>query len=264
MEAIIEILIPVAVLSAMALVFGLVLSIAYKKLAVKPDEKLIAIREHLPGANCGGCGFAGCDAFAAALADGTAKVSMCTVCSADQRKAIGKVMGIAVENTEKKVAFVHCGGGVGCLDSYEYRGIEECSAASVVSGGPKKCKFGCLGMGTCVKNCPFGAISVGENGVAVVDKEKCTGCGACVTSCPKKIISLIPYNSTVKIVCSNLEKGKVVKDKCKHGCLACGLCERNCPENAIKMENNLPVIDCDECVNCGICVNKCPSGSIMQ
>lgn len=264
MEVIIEILIPVILLSVMALVFGLVLSIAYKKLAVKPDEKLAEIREHLPGANCGGCGYAGCDAFASALADGKAKISSCAVCSAEQREAISAVMGVEAESTEKMVARVHCAGGTNCLDRYDYYGVKDCEAASAVTGGPKMCSFGCVGMGTCVKHCPFGAISIGANGVAVVDASVCTGCGTCVSSCPKKIISLIPADGAVNVACSGREKGKTVKDKCKRGCLACGLCAKVCPENAIMITDNLPSVDYSKCAGCNACADKCPSHSIVR
>lgn len=258
-----DILWPVIALGAMGLILGLGLAIAAKVFAVKTDPKVESVRSFLPGANCGGCGFPGCDGFAKALAAGEAKPSACVVVSADNLKSIADVLGVNAEAGEKKVARVKCRGDAEyCLPKYNYNGIADCRAAAALAGGPTSCRYGCVGLLTCAKACPFDAIHLSDKGIAEIDEEKCTGCATCVAVCPKNSIALVPKAQTVYVRCHAPEKGKAVSVNCKAGCIACGLCVKKCPEQAITMVDNLPVIDYDKCTECGTCVAACPKDVI--
>lgn len=247
-------------LGGLGILFGCILGYASKKFNVPVDEKVTKIRECLPGANCGGCGFAGCDACAQAIANGTAPANSCTVASADATAKIGLIMGVKVENEEPKKAFVKCSGT--CESAKikgEYYGNMDCQEAVIIPGsGVKACSYGCLGLGSCVKACKFGAMSI-KDGIAHVDEDKCTACGACVKACPKGLIELKPISEVIRVNCNSKDKLKAVKDVCDAGCITCGQCVRNCPTQAITMENNLPVVDKDKCTLCMTCVQKCPT-----
>ena len=227
------------VISAMGLIFGLLLGIAAKIFKVEQDEKIPLIMEVLPGANCGGCGYAGCAQFADAVLKGDAKPGGCSVGGASVAAGISKIMGIDAGDFEKKIAFVRC---AGCDDvanrRFTYDGTTDCVAASKLLGGQKACSYGCLGFGTCIGACKFGAISI-VDGIAAVDIEKCTGCGACAKVCPKSLIKIISKNDKYIVKCSNKEKGAVVRGECSAGCLGCKLCEKNCPVEAVKVDNFL-------------------------
>lgn len=245
------------IIGGLALLLGIGLAAAAKVFAVKKDERVEKIRACLPGANCGGCGFPGCDGFAEAVVKGEATLNGCAVSSADAVAKMGEIMGVSVETGEKKVARVHCGGS--CESAKEkaaYRGIADCRAAQSVLHGVKACQYSCIGLGTCVQYCPFDAIHI-EDGVAVVEEDKCAGCDACVAVCPAHTIHLEPASQKVFVACSNREMGKAVVNVCTVGCIGCKLCMKNCPEGAIEMVNNVPVIDAEKCTSCGICVEKC-------
>ena len=223
------------------------------------------MREALPGNNCGGCGYPGCDGAAAAIVNGEAPVNVCPVGGAAVSKEIGRIMGQEVAEAARMTAFVHCGGDCEKTRSdYVYTGVEECSIMPFVpGGGSKRCSFGCMGYGSCVKACNFNAIHI-VNGVAVVDREACKACGACVKVCPNHLIELIPYeNADYHVICSSKEKGKAVMDACDIGCIGCKKCEKNCPSNAIKVEDNVARIDYALCSNCGACKENCPRGCIL-
>ena len=167
------IILAAVVVGGTGLVISILLGIASEKFKVPVDEKEVAVRECLPGNNCGGCGFAGCDALAKAIAAGEAPVGACPVGGQPVADKIASIMGVEAGVGEKQVAFVKCAGTCDKAKSkYKYAGNEDCvSAMSVPGGGPKACSFGCTGFGSCVKVCDFDAIHV-INGVAVVDKEK--------------------------------------------------------------------------------------------
>ncbi len=253
-----DILIPVGVLAGVALVLGIVLAIASKVFAVKVDERVNAVAEKLPGANCGGCGYTGCAALAEAIVKGDAKPNSCNVGGNAVAEAIGEVLGIKVEKTARKRAQVMCSGtGDLTTKKYIYKGAADCIAAAKLGGGDKLCPNGCIGLGTCAAACPFQAIEV-IDGVAVVNYKKCRGCGVCIASCPKHIIELIPYDSTHWVGCKSIDKGAVTRLQCKVGCISCKLCEKSCPSSAITVNNFLASIDYDKCTGCGVCVDKCP------
>ena len=254
---------PLIVLGGMGLVLGLGLAIASKIFEVKTDPNVEKIRELLPGANCGGCGFPGCDGFAKAVADGSADASKCVAISCDNLAAVGAVLGIEVKEGEKMVARVICrGDSENCVSKYKYSGISDCRAAAALAGGPSACQFGCVGLMTCGRVCPFDAIYLSDKGIAMVDEDKCTGCGVCVQTCPKHGIVIMPKEQSVYITCRTTNKGKAVTEVCKAGCIACGLCAKKCPENAITMVDNLPVIDYGKCTGCGTCAGVCPKSAI--
>ena len=253
------IIIAAAVVGILGILIGIFLGIASEKFKVEVDEKEILVRNELPGNNCGGCGYAGCDALAKAIAAGQAEVGACPVGGASTAEKIGAIMGVAGGTAEKKVAFVKCKGTCDKTKvQYNYYGVDDCKKVSVVPGaGEKACTYGCMGYGSCVKACAFDAIHV-VDGVAVVDKEKCVACGKCVSSCPNHLIELVPYKAEHLVQCSSHDKGKDVKSVCESGCIGCTLCTKQCEFDAIHMENNLAVIDYEQCTNCGECAEKCP------
>lgn len=255
---IMKILAPALMVGALGLIFGILLSVASKFFAVEGDPKVIKIRQSLPGANCGACGYPGCDGFAAAVADGTAQVNGCPVCSEENLNDLAKIMGVEVNSVEPLVAVVRCQGTIdNAMIKYTYEGIEDCAAAAQLADGYKACKYACLGMGNCVKVCPTNAIEI-ENGLAKIDKDRCITCGKCAAVCPRGIIGLLPTNAPVIIRCRATAKGTIVRDACNVGCIGCGICEKTCQYGAIEMIDDLPVIDYDKCIGCGECANKCP------
>ena len=253
------ILIATAVVAGTALLIGVMLVIAGKFFREDADEKETKVREFLPGNNCGACGYAGCDNLAKAIAEGSAPYDACPVGRSMHTK-IAEVMGVEAGESVKKVAFVHCKGTCDkTAVKYHYDGIADCRKLALIPGhGEKVCGYGCMGYGTCVRECPFDAIRI-VNGVAVVDKEKCTGCGKCTKACPNELIHLIPYDATTVVACNSKEKGKEVRVACSAGCIACGLCTRACESGAITVENNLARIDYEKCTGCGKCAEKCPA-----
>jgi Na+-translocating ferredoxin:NAD+ oxidoreductase RNF subunit RnfB len=258
-----EILFPLISLGGLGLLFGVILGYSSKKFAVEVNPMIPKVRECLPGANCGGCGFAGCDAFAEAVVNGAAAPNACPIGGESVATQIGNVLGVEVDSSAPMVAYVKCKGTKEkALYKGEYSGVQDCSNAVIVpGGGPKSCEFGCMGFGSCVKACKFDALHI-VDGVALVDEEKCVGCGACVAKCPKAIIQMMPKGRPVKVTCNSKAKGATVKKICEVGCIGCSLCVKACPFDAIQMVNNLPVIDYDKCKNCGLCAKKCPTAAI--
>ncbi len=239
------------------------LGFAANSFKVERDERIDRIEEALPGANCGACGYAGCSAFAEAVANGEAPVGGCPVGGEATLKHISEIMGSESASAEREIAQVLCRGGWKETQRLaEYSGVETCKAANMVPGGTKSCQHGCLGLGDCAFVCPFDAIVMNQNGLPKIDADKCTACGKCVTVCPRSIITLAPVNKLNHIRCSSHDSGKVVRKICEVGCIGCGICAKACPVDAITMENNLAIIDYEKCVNCGICEEKCPTNAI--
>lgn len=253
-----DILFPILLIGGMGLIFGALLAIASKVFYVKVDERVPKITECLPGANCGGCGFAGCAAYADAIVKGNAKVNCCPSGGTAVAEKIAKIMGVEAEAVVPKVAHVMCSGTLDCAKTkYIYSGEKDCHSAMKLGGGAKSCSYGCLGLGSCAKVCDRNAISI-VNGVAVVDRDKCEGCGQCVRECPKNVIDLVNADVAYAVSCKSKDKGKTVRAFCSTGCIGCGICAKVCLAQAITVENNVAHIDPDKCANCGMCAEKCP------
>jgi RnfABCDGE-type electron transport complex B subunit len=251
-------------LSAMAALFGAILAVASRIFAVKRDPRVEKLVEVLPGANCGACGYPGCQGYAeAAVKAGVAPV--CPPGGPDVAKEVAEILGGEAAEVVPKVAVVHCRGGISSAERrLEYDGIHDCRAAVLVGGSEKACVFGCLSLGTCREVCPFGAVTIDDEGIVHIDPKACTGCGACVEACPVGIIELVSTDMKVHIRCSSHDKGKKAKEVCKVACIGCQLCVKKCPSDAIRMEDDLAVIDYEKCTNCGICAAVCPTKAIVD
>ena len=258
------IVIATLILGIIGLLVGIALVAAGKKFYVETDERVGLVREYLPGNNCGACGFAGCDAVAAAIVEKKALVNACPVNSAENNEKIGEIMGVEAVAAIRKVAFVRCAGDCDTTSQKcNYVGINDCRSAVLAGISIWECDYGCLGFGSCVSACEFDAIHV-ENGVAIVDPEKCRGCGLCAAACPKGLIELIREDKEVAVRCSNHDRGPEVKKVCSAGCIGCKLCTKQCEHEAIVVEGNLAHIDYDKCVGCKKCAEKCPAKIITE
>ena len=258
-----DILIAVIPVVIIGIVCAAVLVIASKIMAVKEDERFPAVRDCLPGANCGACGFAGCDGYAKALCENPDTPANLCIPGADSgAKQLGEVLGVEVADVVEQVAVVHCSGDCEhTQDKVAYSGIESCAAAKLMYGGKGSCTFGCLGLGDCAKACPHNAICI-ENGVARVYTCDCIGCGVCVRTCPNHLISLVPDVKKVYVACSNRDKGAATRKVCSSGCIGCKKCEKVCPSGAIKVTDNVAVIDYEKCTDCGACAENCTTKCI--
>ncbi|MDR0937104.1 MAG: RnfABCDGE type electron transport complex subunit B [Oscillospiraceae bacterium] len=253
-----EVIIPAGILGGLGVVFGAALSFASRVFAVESDPREGEIIEILPGANCGGCGFAGCSNYASSVVAGNAEPNLCVPGGAEVTAKVAAVMSVEATAPERVTAFVRCSGGKRSERQYDYTGLDDCFAAlNAIGGGPLTCRFGCLGLGSCTRTCPTGALSL-VNGVAFVNRELCTACGQCVKHCPKRLITTVPYAATYRVGCNSHAKGAAVRKLCEAGCIACGICVKACPENAISLDDNLAVIDYAKCSHCGTCAEKCP------
>ena len=252
------------VLALLGVAFGVILAFISAKFMVKIDPKVEQVRESLPGANCGACGFAGCMGYAeAVVGNPDVAVNLCAPGKGAVAEKIAEITGKKAEKVEPRIARVFCQGGKSKSQrKFQYTGVMDCTAAVLAAGGDKSCDFGCLGYGTCMRVCPFDAITMSDENLPIISKEKCTACGKCVAACPKQVIELARESKAVVISCHSRDKGIDVKKKCQVGCIACGICVRTCPVDAIKVDSNLARIDHDKCIVCGLCIKKCPTGAI--
>ncbi|HAR46833.1 MAG TPA: electron transporter RnfB [Nitrospiraceae bacterium] len=254
------------VLAVLGVIFGIALALVALRFVVKVDPKVEQVRDVLPGANCGACGFAGCMGYAEAVV-GRQEVAtnLCAPGKAAVAEQIAHITGKAVVTTVPRIARVFCQGGASLSGrKFIYNGVLDCTAAVLVAGGDKACDYGCLGYGTCMRACPFDAITMSSDNLPVIDADKCTSCGKCVAACPKQVIEIGPLAKAVVISCHSRDKGVDVKKKCQVGCIACGICVRICPFEAIALENNFARIDFEKCEVCGLCVRKCPTKAIKD
>ena len=253
------IIITTLVIAAIGLVVGVGLVFTGDKFKVEVDERESAVREVLPGNNCGACGFAGCDAMAAAIVKGEASVNGCPVGGDPVAQKVGEIMGQSAGATERKVAFVHCKGSCDVTHNQgHYIGIQDCRSAVLAGLNLTDCGYGCLGLGSCATACPQDAIQV-VDGVAMVNRKRCIGCGLCVKACPKGLIELVPASKRVIVQCSNHDRGPLVKKVCTAGCIGCMLCTKQCEFDAIHVTANLAQVNYDNCTQCGKCAQKCPA-----
>ncbi|MDW8799552.1 Fe-S cluster domain-containing protein [Clostridium sp. A1-XYC3] len=255
------------VMTIVGLIFGFVLAYVNKKFAVEVNPLIHMVEDILPKGQCGACGYAGCAGYAEAVVlDADVPPNLCIPGKKPVANMVAELTGKVAPEVEPRVAQVRCAGSHSkAIRNYKYQGIEDCVAAGLLQGGPKGCQYGCLGFGTCVKNCPFGAMTMSEEGLPIVNEKKCTGCGKCETVCPKKVMHMVPIGSPVSINCNSKDKGAVARKLCDISCIGCGICAKNCPHDAVKVENNLAVVDSHICIEkCDnpTCVLKCPTGAI--
>ncbi len=232
--------------SGLGIILGLGLAYASKIFAVKKNEKQEALENSLPGLNCGACGYAGCPAYAEAIASGQDEdLTKCSPGGEATAEKLAELMGVKLEVTmEKMVAQVHCRGGKETSKyMFEYTGVRDCNAAYAMFQGDKVCKFSCLGLGSCIKVCPVDAIDYDSEGLVWVDKEMCIGCEKCVEVCPTGAMQMIPYSADYIVACNSTDKGGAVRKYCSVGCIACKICEKKSPEGGFKVENFLSKID---------------------
>lgn len=253
-----DILLAIAVLLVTGVLAAIILALASHYMGVKTDETVSRIREHLPGANCGACGYTGCDAYAQALAGGDVKSTLCIPGGSSVAERIAGELGIEAGSVDAPLAYVHCNGNNDAAETVAiFDGFGSCKARCLVCAGPEACKYGCLSCGDCASVCPTDAICI-VNGVAKINPARCIGCGACVKTCPKHIISFIPRDANAAVNCSSHDSGAITRKNCKNGCIACRKCEKTCPTNAITVKDNLAVIDYEKCIRCGECAEVCP------
>ena len=250
-------------LGVIALAGGILLVTAAKRFAVTEDERTESILSFLPGTNCGGCGYGSCLEYARAVAKGD-PVNLCTMGGFSLSEKLAAVMGVKAGSTSQYKAFVACLGDADHTKRvYEYHGIPTCMACTLLYNGDVSCPYACLGYGDCEKACKFGAMHI-ENGLAKVDRDKCTGCGACRDACPKNLIYLYPAWSTSKpfVACISRQDEYDTTHQCTVGCTGCGICIRYCPFDAIKVKDNVAVVEPARCTGCGKCLGICPYNCI--
>jgi len=241
------------------LVCGASLALAAKFLAVTEDPRIEAVNELLPGANCGGCGFAGCADYAKAIVIDGAQVNLCAPGGEGILRLLAEYMGVEASAGVKNVALVLCGGdSTRAPRRFDYNGVADCTAAHAVDGGDKQCRYGCLGYGSCARSCPVGAIEITDASLAIVHPELCIGCGACVRTCPRQLIKMVPVNRTVHVICSNRDKGPVARKLCTVACIGCRACTKLVEDEAIKMDGFLAIVDYDKPIDDDAAVQKCP------
>lgn len=258
----VDIVIAVAVIGGIGLILGVGLTYAGKVFAVTVDERVVQVREVLPGANCGACGFTGCDNYADAVVEDGAETNLCPVGGSAVAEKVAAIMGVEAGAFKRTAARVLCNGRRSVSkEKYDYQGIDSCAAAAQLFGGHKSCVYGCLGHGDCFKVCPFDAI-VMTGGVARVIEDRCKACEKCVAACPKGLIEMIDKTKKYSVMCKSRDKGAVTKRNCQVGCIGCTRCVKACEFDAIHMEGTLAKIDYDKCTNCGECTKVCPTMAI--
>ena len=258
------ILIPVLIVAAIGLVAGLGLAVASAVFAVPVNETEKKVRDCLPGANCGACGYSGCDGYAAALAaDDQIECNLCVPGGNDVAAAVAGVLGREAGKVKPQVAAVMCRGNCENFGTkLDYEGVQSCKMAAQLFGGPKTCTYGCLGFGDCAAVCPYEAIFLCD-GVARINPDKCRACKLCIKTCPRNLIDLFPLDTTkAAVLCRNHDKGAQTRKDCTAGCIGCMKCVKACEVGAVTVENFCAKVDYDKCIGCGKCHAVCPVGCI--
>lgn len=264
------VLITIVTLAGLGAIAAVILFLASKKFQVFEDPRIDEVEEALPAANCGGCGFPGCRAFAEALVKADDISSMnCPVGGADTMTAVAGILGKEAGDAKPQVAVLRCNGSCEHRPRLNnYQGAMSCAVAAALYGGETGCSYGCLGCGDCVAACKFDAMYMDEEtGLPVIIEENCVACGACVEACPKDIIELRnigPKSRRIFVSCVNKDKGAVAKKSCEVACIGCGKCEKECKFDAITIKDNLAYIDYDKCKLCRKCAPVCPTNSIHE
>lgn len=258
------IIVPTMVVGGAGLACAAALAAAARMLAVREDPRVRELLDILPGANCGACGCAGCEGYAQALVAGGAPVNLCTPGGEEVACAVAALLGVDAQPVERKVAIVLCGGDDTMAGRrFAYNGVADCRAADAIGGGDKRCRYGCLGYGSCSQACPVGAIEITDEHLAIVHSDLCIGCGLCVDACPRSIIKLVPASSRIHVLCSSKDKGAVVKRACAAGCTGCGLCVKLAGNGAIRIQDRLAVIDYSKNLTANTIAERCPSNCIV-
>lgn len=257
-------ILPTIVFAVVGCAAGILLTVCSKIFEVKTDERIEKIVDVLPKANCGACGFAGCEDYASAIVKNNAKITLCRPGGAESSAKIGEIMGKSAGNIIRTTAVVHCNGNCNSTSKqFEFTGNQSCKSVKRFYGGDGACNFGCLGLGDCMAVCSENAIAI-NNGIADICPDLCKSCGKCTKVCPNGIISIKPYDSTVTVKCSSKDNGKATKMVCKNGCIGCKICEKKCENDAIHVIDFHAVIDYDKCTSCGKCADACPVKAISK
>jgi Na+-translocating ferredoxin:NAD+ oxidoreductase RNF subunit RnfB len=253
-------------IAGLAAIFGFGLAYAAQKFSVIMDPKIDQVKDVLAGAHCGACGFAGCQQYAEAVVSRPeVATNLCSPAGAHGAEMVALITGKKAIITEPQFARIMCQGGSSrSVKRFVYNGIIDCRAAVLAGSGDKSCIYGCLGYGTCVKVCMFGAMSMSSDNIPVVDISKCAACKKCVDACPKKVIEITPGSKTVMTACHSKDKGALTRKNCQIGCIACGMCEKVCPFEAVSVKDNCSKVDTTKCKVCGLCVRKCPTKAIID
>lgn len=253
----------VIALGGLGVIFGIGLAYASDKCAVDTDPRIDQVVDALPGVNCGACGYSGCSAYAEAVVTEGVAPNLCTVGGAEAAEEVAGIMGVEHEEREAEIAVVGCR-GTDVADRFLYNGVCDCRAALLFQGGPKGCVYGCLGLGTCIEECPFEAIRMGDDGLPEIIEERCVGCRRCEKICPRNIITVQPKSKYVYVLCRSRDKGGTAKKICAVACIGCKKCEKICPKDAVHVVDFLAEIDYDKCISCGKCVKECPQDCIIN
>lgn len=259
-----SVILAVAIVAVIGVICGVTLSVASKFMAVKEDERFPAVRGCLPGANCGACGYAGCNEYANALLSGKeTKTNLCVPGADAVALSLSQTLGTEFEEVIEQVSISCCRGCEQAThNKMNYQGVQSCAAAKQLYGGAGSCVYGCIGLGDCVAACPQGGIHIVDN-LAMVNTAMCTGCGMCTKVCPNHLFQMMPDTATVVIHCRNTSRGAETRKVCSNGCIGCGKCERECPSGAVRVVDNLARIDYEKCTNCGHCAEICPTGCVF-